>query len=167
MTFRTPVAYSLTLLLLGQANAFAAPAPLELKWNELNAAIYGRVVELTLPGAFTVKGEVAAVREDGLVLEVKKTSDAKAFPKGNAVIPRSSVTLLKLEKRRGTNWRMMGTTLGVLSGVILGGYIAGKTATSPGAGIAVFLASASAISVAGHLAGSAADKRTTLIRIVQ
>jgi hypothetical protein len=167
MTFRTPVAFSLTLLLLGQTNAFAAPAPLELKWNELNAAIYGQIVELTLPGAATVKGEVAAVREDGLVLEVKKTSDAKAFPKGNAVIPRSSVILLKLEKRRGTNWRMMGTTLGVLGGVVLGGYIAAKTANSPGSGIAVFLASASAISVAGHLAGRAADKRTTLIRIAQ
>ena len=167
MTFRTPVAFSLTLLLLGQTNAWAASAPLELKWNELNAAIYGRIVELTLPGAFTVTGEVAAVREDGLVLDVKKTSDAKAFPKGNAVIPRSSVTLLKLEKRSGKTGRTIGTTLGVLGGVVLGGYIAVKTANSPGAGIAVFLASAAAISVAGHLAGRAADKRTTLIRIAQ
>lgn len=167
MTFRSLVAFSLTLLLLGETNAFAAPAPLELKWNELNAAIYGRVVELTLPGASTVKGEVAAIREDALVLVVKRTSDPKTTPLGNAIIPRSSVTLLKLEKLSGKSGRVMGTTLGVLGGVVLGGYIAAKTADDAGPGIAVFLASASAIAVAGHLIGRAADKRTTLIRVAQ
>src|SRR5258706_9782726 len=144
MTSRTPVALSLTLLLLGQTNAFAASAPLELKWNELNAAVYGTTVELTLPGASTVKGEVAAVREDGLVLDVRKTSNAKAFPTGNALIPRASVTLLKLEKRKATNWHTVGITLGVLSGVALGGYIAPKTANTPGAGNALFTATPSA-----------------------
>ena len=167
MTSRTSVALSLTMLLLGQTSAFAASAPLELRWNELNAAIYGRIVELTLPDASIVKGEVAAIREEALVLEVKKTSNAKAFPLGNAVIPRSSVTLLKLEKRSGKTGRTMGTTFGVLGGVVLGGYIAAKTANSPGSGIAIFLATASAISVAGHLAGRAADKRTTLIRVAE
>ena len=164
MTFRTPVAFSLTLL-LGQSHAFAASTPLELKWTELNAAIYGQTVELTLPGAFTVKGDVAAVRDDALVLDVRKTSDAKAFPKGNAVIPRSSVTLLKLEKHGRTNWHTMGTVIGVLSGVVLGGYIAGTATSQAGPALAVFLTTASAISVAGYAAGHAAEKKTTMIRI--
>lgn len=167
MIFRTPVAVLLTLLSVGQPQAFAASTPVELKWDELNTTIYGHSVELTLPGAFTVKGDVAAVREDALVLDVEKTSNAKAFPKGNAVIPRSSVTLLKLETRRKSNWHTMGTVLGVLGGVVLGSYIAGKTANDVGPGIAIFLTTASAISVAGSYAGHAAGRKTTMIRIVQ
>src|ERR1700687_4019964 len=96
MLLRTPVVFLLSLLLVGQSNTFAASAPVELKWNELNTVIYGQIVELTLPGAFKIKGDVLAVREDALVLDIKTTSDAKAFPRGNAVIPRASVTLLKL-----------------------------------------------------------------------
>jgi len=165
MTLRTPLVLFLTLLLAGQSSTFAASKPVELKWDELNTAIYGHSVELTLPGAYTVKGEVVAVRDDAMFLNVKKTSDIKAYPRGNAVIPRSSVTLLNLE-RRGSNWRTMGTVIGVLSGVVVGGYIAGKTATSPGGGVAIFLGTASAASLAGRVAGGAADRKTTMIRIV-
>jgi hypothetical protein len=165
MTFKTPVAFSLAFLLLGQSNSFAASAPLELKWNELNTAIYQKTVELTLPNAVTIKGDVAAVREDGLVLDIKKTSDSKAFPKGNGVIPRTSVTLLQLEKR-GTNWRTMGTVIGAIAGVALGGYIAAKTANSEGPAIAIFIATASATSIAGRAAGGAADRSVTMIRVV-
>jgi len=157
----------LVCALVSCATGFAASAPLELRWNELNAAIYGQVVEITLPGASTVKGEVGAIREDALVLEVKKTSNAKAFPLGNAVIPRSSIALLKLEKHSGKTGRPLGTTIGVIAGVVLGGYIAAKTADDAGPGIAVFLATSSAIAVTGYLLGRAADKRTTLIRVVQ
>jgi len=166
LTLRTAVVFLLTFLLAGQSSAFAASTPVELKWSELNTAIYGQSVELPLPGAFTVTGEVVAVREDALVLDIRKTSDAGAFPKGNAVLPRASVTLLKVAQRRGSHWRAMGTIIGVLGGVALGGYIAAKTANSPGPGIAIFVATASAASVAGNLAGGAADRKTRLIRIV-
>jgi hypothetical protein len=165
--FRTPVAAVLTLVLAGQAQVFAASAAVELRWNELHDMIYRHTIELTLPGAVTVKGDVAAIREDALVLNIKRTSDAKAFPKGDAVIPRSSVTLLKVESHGKSNWHTPGTVLGVLSGVVLGGYIAGKTASSPGSGIAIFLSSASAISLAGILGGRAIEKTTTTIRVIQ
>ena len=166
MILRTPVVLLLTSLLAGQSITFAASRPVELKWSELHSVIYGQSVELTLPGAVTIKGDVVAVRDDALVLDVKKTSDAKEFARGNAVIPRASVTLLKLEKR-GSNWRTMGTVIGVLGGVVVGGYIAVKAATSAGPGIAIFLATASAAAIAGRVAGGAADRKTTMIRIVQ
>jgi len=160
------VVFLLTLLLPGQSSAFAASTPVELKWSELNTAIYGQSVELTLPGAFKIRGEVVAVRDDALVLDIRRTSDARAFPKGNAVVPRASVTLLKLEQQRGSHWRAMGTVIGVLGGVVVGTYIAAKTASSPGPGIAIFIATASAASIAGNVAGGAADRKTRLIRIV-
>ena len=166
MTSRMPIAGLVMVLIAGHPEMSAAPLPLELKWNELNPAIFGHPVEITMPGAITIKGEVAAEREDGLVLDIKRTSDAKAFPKGNAVIPRSAVTLLKLERKSDSHWRTTGAVLGVLGGVVLGGYIAGKTATDAGPGIAIFLTSASAIAIVGSYAGRAAGKRATLIRVV-
>jgi hypothetical protein len=166
MTLRTPITLLLLPLLVVQSSAFAASAPLELKWNELAPLIAGHTVEVTLPAGATLKGEVASVREDALVLDVKKTSDSKAYPKGNAVIPRASVTLLKLEKGGGSGWRTMGTVVGVLSGVVLGGYIAAKTANDAGPAVAIFLVTASAISIAGYAIGRSAGKKTTLIRIV-
>jgi hypothetical protein len=165
MIFRISLALSLAVVLAGQPIAFAASAPLELKWNELNATIYNKTVELTVPGAVTVKGDVAAVREDGLVLDIRKTSDPKQFPKGNAMIPRASVTLLKVEQH-GSNWRTMGTVIGSIGGVALGGYIAAKTANSEGAGVAIFITTASAAAIAGHIAGGSADRKTKMIRVV-
>src|SRR6185436_13936812 len=109
MTFKMPNAGLMIALIACQSEAQAAPVPLELRWNELNPAIYGHKVEITMPGAITLKGDVAAVREDSLVLNVKRTSNAKAFPRGNAVIPRSAVTLLRLEARGDSHWRAMGT----------------------------------------------------------
>ena len=165
MNLGKPIVFFLTLLLAGQPSTFAASTPIELKWEELNTAINGHSIELTLPGATTIKGEVVAVRDDGLVLDIKKTSDKKTFPRGNGLIPRGSITLLKLE-RHGSNWRTTGTILGVLGGVSIGGYVAAKTAKSGGSGIAIFIATASTVSVAGRAAGGAADRSTRMIRIV-
>lgn len=166
MIFRKTFVSLLALVLVAQSSAFAAAAPVELRWSELNALIFGKKVQLVLPGGANVEGTVAAIREDALVLDVSKTSDKKAQPKGNAVIPRSSVTLLQLEQKRGGR-RTIGTVLGVLGGVVLGGYVAAKTANSGGAGIAVFLGVAAAGSLAGWAAGGAADHKTTMIRVLQ
>ena len=165
MILKMLFASSLALLISGQTIAYAASAPVELKWNELNATIFNKTVALTVPGAVTVKGGVAAVREDGLVLDIRKTSDSSRFPKGNATIPRASVTLLQVEEH-GTNWRTMGTVIGAIGGAALGGYVAARTAHSEGAGVAIFIATASAAAVAGHVAGGSADRKTKTIRVV-
>jgi hypothetical protein len=56
--------------------------------------------------------------------------------------------------------------VGVLSGVVLGGYVAAVTADSAGAGIATFLGIASAGTVGGYYVGKRLDKQVTLIKIV-
>ena len=150
-------------LVLG--NVQAETRPLELKWGELAPTVQGHPVELTLAGGVKVTGEVAAIREDAMVLDVSKTSDAKAYPKGNASVPRSSIQLLKLKRAAGWG-RTLGTTLGVLSGITVGGYAAGSTQKDAGPAIAVFLIVAGAISVGGYYLGKQADQRATTIRIV-
>jgi hypothetical protein len=153
------------LFCLIQASVHAETRPLELKWGELAATVQGHPVELTLTGGTSVTGDVAAIRDDAMVLDVKKTSDAKAYPKGNASIPRGSIQLVKL-KRSGSWGKTLGITLGVLSGVAVGGYIAGSTQNSAGPGVAVFLVIAGAMSVGGYLLGRRADQRATTIRVV-
>jgi len=153
------------LLCLVQASVQGETKPLELKWGELAPTVQGHRVELTLTGGTRVTGDVAAIREDTMVLDVKKTSDPKAYPKGNASIPRSSIQLVKL-KRSGAWGKTLGTTLGVLSGVVVGGYVAGTTQNDAGPAVAVFLVIAGAMSVGGYLLGRRADQTATTIRVV-
>jgi hypothetical protein len=144
-------------LLLSQSTAMAAPKPVEVKWSELGAIISGRTVELILLEGPKLRGDVDAVREDALVLDVTKTSDVKAYPKGGATIPRASVTTLKLERPRGHWGRTVGSLGGLMAGAALGGLGDNLTAAFYGA---------VAGSIAGYYIGKAADKKGTVIRIV-
>ena len=154
------------LMCAGQALVLAESRPLELKWGELSPIIGGQRVQLVLPEGTAIKGEAIAVREEALVMDVQGTSNAKAYPKGSATIPRASVTLIQVERRRGSWGRKLGTVVGVLSGVVLGGYAAAVTADSASAGIATFLGIASAGTVGGYYVGKRLDKQVTLIKIV-
>ena len=144
----------------------AESRPLELKWGELSPIIGGQQVQLVLPEGTAIQGEAIAVREEALVMDVKSTSNAKAYPKGSATIPRASVTLIQVERRRGSWGRKLGTVVGVLSGVVLGGYVVAETAHSVGAGTGVFLGIASAGTVGGYYVGKGLDRQVTLIKIV-
>lgn len=163
---KSPVSLLVAFALVAQSTAMAAPKPVELTWSELSSAIQGRTIKLTLPGGITVGGDVTVVRDDSLVLNVHKTSDSKAFPKGNATIPKASVTVLNLTETPGRWGRKMGSRLGTLAGVLAGGYIAGNTASSPGSGLAIFGVIAGAGALGGYYLGKSADTRDTLIRVV-
>ena len=144
----------------------AESRPLELKWGELSPIIGGQQVQLVLPEGTAIQGEAIAVREEALVMDVKSTSNAKAYPKGSATIPRASITLIQVERRRGSWGRKIGTVVGVLSGVMLGSYVTVKANPSAGPGIANFLGIASAGTVGGYFVGRGIDKQVTLIKIV-
>jgi hypothetical protein len=166
MNLKASAALLVVFALVGQSNATAAPTPLELKWGELSSTIRGRTIQLTLPAGVTVSGEAIVVREEALVVNVRKTTDEKAYPKGNATIPRAAVTVLTM-KESDRHWgRKIGTSLGTLSGVLAGGYAAVKTAPSGGAGLAIFGAITAAGTLGGYFIGRSADARVTLIRVV-
>jgi hypothetical protein len=156
------------VLLLCACNmlASAETKPIELKWGELSQIVVGQKIQLVLPDGTALKGEAIAVREDGLVMDVKGTSNAKAYPKGSATLPRASVTLIQVERRRGSWGRNLGTVVGVISGVVLGGYVAAVATDSAGTGIPTFLGIAAAGTVGGYYAGKSIDTQVTLIKIV-
>jgi hypothetical protein len=140
--------------------------PLELKWGELAPVIQGHHVELALSEGRTVSGEVIVVRDDALVLDVSRSSDVRAFPNGNGTVPRTAIAFITLSRSRGSSGRTLGTVVGVLAGVVVGGYLAGTSTDSAGAGIPLFLATASGITVAGYYGGKQLDKEVTRIRVI-
>lgn len=152
------------VLCAAQGIALCESKPVELRWNELSSMIAGQKVQVVLRDGGTVSGEAMAVREDSLVLDVRRASNP-TLRKGNGTIPRDSIGLIKIEKSRGGWGKTVGTVIGVLSGITLGGYAAAHT-NSAGAGIPVFLGVASGLTVAGSYAGRQSDKKETLIKIV-
>jgi hypothetical protein len=151
---------------LSQAPVQAGGRPMELKWSELAPIISGHNVELLAPGAIRIKGEVVSVREDALVIDVRKTSDPKSYPKGSMSLSRSSVGLLKLNRSRGSWGRGIGTAVGALCGITVGGYLAVMKTNSAGAGIPTFVGISSGITIAGYSLGRVIDKRITEIKVV-
>jgi hypothetical protein len=148
-----------------QQSGIAQSKPLELKWSELAAMINGYRVVISLPGNATVAGDAVAVRQDTLVIDVTKSSGQKHYATGNAEIPRNEIGLIKLQRTRGAWGRTLGTVIGAIGGMGIGGYSAAHT-SSPGPGISVFVGVTSATTVAGYYAGRSLDRRETLIRIV-
>lgn len=157
---------ALLLVCTWTQGAGAQSKPAELKWGELAQLIGGQQIEMVLPDGTVVKGEAIAVREDSLVLDVKKTSNKNAQPKGNATIPREAVALLRLERKSGSWGRSLGTTVGVISGVVLGGYATAKLTRSAGPGISTFLGVASLGTVTGYTAGAHIDRQVTYIKVI-
>ncbi len=163
---RSSVAILMTTMLAGQSAAIAESRPIELKWSELGSHIQDRNIELVLPDGASIDGEVEAVRDDALVLNIKKTSNTAAHPKGNAVIPRTSVSGLLIKESRGKWGRSVGVTLGTLTGVTLGVYLAATKTHSDAAGLTTFLSLTGAGTLGGYFLGRSADRSEKSIRVV-
>ena len=152
-------------LCVAQQSAVAQSKPLELKWNELASMIVGHHVEVSLPGNGSVSGEAIAVRQDTLVIDVRRSSGPKAYPAGSAELPRTDIGVIKLRRTSGSWGRTLGTVIGVVAGLGGGGYAASHT-DSGGAAVGVVVAVTSAAAVGGYYAGRSLDRRVTLIRLV-
>ena len=149
-----------------QGSDISGRTPLSLRWSELAALITAQRAEV-ITDRGTVKGDVVTVRDEGLLIDVKSASNAQAYSKGNGVIPRNSIALIKLERRPGSWGRNLGSVVGVISGLVVGGYITGNVADSAGTGIPLFLGLMTCITTAGYYAGKQLDTQIMLIRVIE
>ena len=163
MTNACRVALLSAMLWMPHAVLMAESGTVELRWSELASTIGGHRVELALTEGKKVSGEVLSVRADSLVLDV--AVPAEGFVKGSSSIPRTSVSLIKLERSHGTWGRGMGTTLGVITGAGVGGYVSTRAANSVGPAIPIFLGLTGSTAVAGYYLGRQLDRRVTVITI--
>jgi hypothetical protein len=150
---------------VGLFRADASTEPAEIQWNELAALIVGHHVSIPLAGGVVVEGDALSVRAQALMLDIGRTSDSRQYPKGQTAIPRASVTEVRLAEHRGSGGRILGTVVGALVGMVVGGEIAVHGPNSEAAGVSTFTASAVACTVAGYYAGKSADRHSRWLRI--
>ena len=143
------------------------PRQLQLKWNELGPRIEDKKVTLVLPGGAYIEGKVQAVQPDGLRLRISKTSDRKAQPKGSHLIPRQSVSTLRVtEYRKLARLLVTAGAIAAAAGIVAANHP--DLYEGPLVVIVPAIAAAGMVGVAigGYYAGKRLDKRVIEIRIV-
>lgn len=158
------------LLWMSQGLALGGgPSPLQLRWSELDSVITGRKVAMVLPGGTHIEGKVLRVEPESLWLDISKTSDRVAQPKGERRIPRQSVSVLRYTEYRKIR-RLIGT-LALPAAVAAGMLAGGARDCYEGPCIILFpaigIGSAAGGAVGGYYIGKRADRRVTDIRIVR
>ncbi len=157
-------------LLLGVGNALllgAGAREVQAKWGELAPLVTDRKIALVLPAGTHVQGKVLAVEPEGLRMKVTRTSDRKALPKGERLIPRQSVSVLKL-----TEYRKLGRLLCTVGSVAVAAAVIASQDIDVYEGPAVIIVPAVAtvgtlgIGVGGYFAGKRIDRREVLIRVL-
>jgi hypothetical protein len=149
----------LALALLTVTPVFSG-AKEELRWTEL-PTLAGRTLRVTMPSGAVISGKLTAVEADGLVLQIRQTTDKEAYPKGRFVVPRSQVKVLSVLSK-GKRYRVIGTICGAWFGLGLGSYAAIHT-DSAGPALATLAGVGGGLTVLGYYLGDAADGRTTTI----
>ena len=137
-----------------------------LQWGDLAGMITAQKVSMVLPDAARLQGKVLAVEPESLVLDITKTSDRRAYPKGRASIPRASVSMLRLTKPGGHVWQIVGGTLGTLGGLFAGGLLVGVADADEAAAAVAVLGSAVLGGVAGWWGGRVSDRRVMVITVI-
>ncbi|MGO4885814.1 MAG: hypothetical protein ACLP59_34085 [Bryobacteraceae bacterium] len=129
----------------------------QVTWDELST-IVGQRVRVVMPDGARIEGRATKLEADALAVEISKTSNKPAYPKGRFLIPRATLKAVDVVERPTKRWRIVCVALG--SGVA---YVAlraainlAKTSAAGGAG---FGAVAAAMPVLGYLVGNAADRR--------
>jgi hypothetical protein len=132
-------------------------------WSEL-VVVVGHEIALSLPDGY-VEGEALAVTDEGLEIDVAKTSNARVYPKGQTTIPRSRVSVIRLRKSDDRAPRVASATIGqaaIMGGLFGLGSRGGLRTSLRGVGVQIGAAAA------GAALGRRLDNRKveTLIRVV-
>ena len=156
------------LLPVSQVRLWSAPRQMELSWNELGPRIEGEQVALVLPGGTHIQGKVRYVEPNGLRLWVSKTSDRKILSRGEQLIPRSSVSVLRVTERRVLARPVCAVGAAAAAAAIV---LAGTSDFYEGPGVvirpAVAVGGSIGMGVAGYYVGKRLDRKVTEIRVAR
>jgi len=155
----------LAALAWGVPRATAGVDERQVDWAGLSVVV-GQRVRVLLPDGTRIEGKATGLEVDALAIEVKKSSNRKAYPKGRFLAPRATLRAVDVVQPSTIHWRIMCAGLG---GAL--GYLALRGAinlvkasnTGPAAG---FTALGVGLPVAGYLIGNAADRRVVTYVIV-
>jgi len=165
---------ALAVAILSPLPLAAGPRVRHVKWEDL-PMVTGRTVRISLPGC-DVTGKAGMVESDALWIDVRKTSNRNACPKGRLRVPREKLHSLEMQTK-GKFFRVGASALAGMLVVPLG-YAAGTygvdrcdfwSSYCPHGHSAGGVLAAVGISAAGitgaYFAGNALDTRWTVIEI--
>src|SRR5512138_3042574 len=90
--------------------------PARVTWSEFAARVKpGCAIRMALPDGTQIEGRLLAVRADSMDLDVKKTSNKQAHPKGAATLERRSVRVVEVRPGRWKG-RLIGTVAPLAAG---------------------------------------------------
>ncbi len=130
-------------------------------WEGLSA-IVGQKVRIVMPDGGRIEGKALAVEVDALAVDVRKTSNRVAYPKGKFLVPRATLKAIDVD-RPTRHWRIVGTAVGGGIGVVLAVLAVDLAATgfhSRHPVVGGLAAGAVAMPVGGYVLGRIADRRT-------
>ena len=157
------------LLWLGQGLLWGGgPRQIQLTWRELGPRIADEKIALVLPGGTHIQGKVRHVEPDGIRLRVTKTSDRKVLRKGEHLIPRQSISVLRVTEYR-TLGRILTTTAVVGAAAVIVGMNYPDLYEGPLIIIvpAVTVGGMTGLAIGGYYAGKRLYKTVTEIRIAR
>lgn len=100
-------ALAVAALLLWIAPSAGADAPQRLTWEQLPQLV-GKRVSIPLYNGGAVAGKILEVQGDALLIDVSKSTDPVAYPKGPLRVPRATLHVLELHGNAFKH-RMAGT----------------------------------------------------------
>ncbi len=146
------------LALLLAFSCLASATEQAVHWSDLNSLITGKEVVVRLQNGKRVKGRTVAVGTDSLAVETRA---------GQRSIARSSLQEIRIPKKAGYRWRMLGTAIGAGAGAAVSAPLlryAHNEGSSTYDGIAAGLIVG--LAVLGYLSGWSVDRRGDVIRIL-
>lgn len=157
-------------LLLLTSVPVRAGSPRQISWHDLPIVI-GKNVSLVMPGGAVISGKVVGVHAEAMKVNVTRTSEPGAYPKGEVRVPRASLRTLEV-RTKSRKFRVLGTLLGGIAGFagglgaaigIQGGILSQER---PGAAGAAWIGVTAGGAVAGYLVGSRSDRQSTTYEIL-
>jgi len=128
-------------------------------WDGLSEII-GKNVRVVMPDGSRIEGRATQLQADALVVNIRKTTNTAAYPKGNFLVARATLRALDVS-RNTAYWRVTGVVLGGAAGLgLMVALLARGGIFSPHPAAPLDVAAGAAIPVVGYFVGNAADHHT-------
>ena len=138
-----------------------------ITWDEFQARITPRYkIKMVLPDGSRIEGNPVVVRHDAMDLRVTRTSNKRAHPKGDTVVPRSSISVVEARKPRWAG-KLIGTVapIGIGAGLLAAGLVSSDEQLLY-SGIAAGGCTMAFGGIGGFFIGRAIDRRFETLEIL-